>query len=253
MAGIGIEYEARDRVATITLNRAEVKNALDQRALDALVDAVRTAGSDDEVWLIEVRANGTDFCAGHDIREILEHRSGSDYFNPACQALRDSSKPVICAARGLCLGGGAGIVLSCDVRVVSKTTRMGWPHARLGICSANAPASLARAVPVNIALELMYTADLIDAPRILALGLANHVVDDGALETFSTKMRDRILANAPLAVRAAKEATLATRELSYTEAARLAKKMHDDLMASADAREGLRAFLEKRRPVWKAR
>jgi enoyl-CoA hydratase/carnithine racemase len=253
MTYAGIDYEAQDRVATITLNRVETKNALDQAALDAFVAAVQKARADDDVWLIEVRARGKDFCAGHDIRDIVEHRSGGDYFNPVCQALRGTFKPIICAARGLCLGGGAGIVLACDVRIISSTTRMGWPHARLGICSANASASLPRAVPVNVALELMFTADTIDADRIFGLGIANHVVQDEQLESFAASIRQKILANAPLAVRAAKEATLTTRDLTYAEAANRAREMHDALMASADAREGLRAFLEKRRPLWKAR
>lgn len=247
-----ILYDVHDRVATVTLNRIEVRNALNQAALDALVDAVTRADADDDVWLIEIRANGRDFCAGHDIKEHVHSRGGGDYFHPVFRALRDTPKPVVSVARGLCLGGGAGIVMASDVRIVSNTTRMGWPHAKLGIASAAAPVSLARAVPKNIALELMFTADPIDANRLLSLGIANHVVADSLLETFAARFRERILTNAPLAVRAAKRATFSTQDLPYEEAVTKAKEIHDELLASVDAHEGMRAFLEKRRPVWKA-
>ena len=160
---------------------------------------------------------------------------------------------MIGAARGLCLGGGAGIVLASDIRIISNTTRMGWPHAKLGLCSMNAPCSLARAIPINIALELMFTGDLIDADRIVHLGLANHVVPDAELESFAEVMRRKILASAPLAVRAAKEATTTTREVPYAEAVHRTRKIFDKLICSIDAQEGMRAFFEKRRPTWKAR
>jgi enoyl-CoA hydratase/carnithine racemase len=130
---------------------------------------------------------------------------------------------------------------------------MGWPHAKIGLCSIGAPSTLARMVPVNLALELMFTGEFIDAPRALELGLANHVVDDEALDGKIEEIRDKVLANAPLAIRAMKQATLTTLHLPYEDALRGAHAILERMMESHDAQEGMRAFVEKRKPRWEAR
>ena len=153
-----ILYAVADRVATITLNRPQLKNALNQAALDALTARIIDARDDDQVWILTIRAAGSDFCVGQDIKELADKGNQGDYFEPVFRALKSTYKPVICAAQGLCLAGGAGIFMGADVRILARSARMGWPHARIGLCSIGGPSTLARMVPVNLALELMFTA-----------------------------------------------------------------------------------------------
>jgi enoyl-CoA hydratase/carnithine racemase len=249
-----VHYEIAEKVATITLDRPEVKNALDQAALDAVAAALADARTNDAVWIVSIKARGSDFCVGQDVKELAGSATrGGDYFAPIFRGLKSLHKPVICSVRGLCLAGGAGIAMGSDIRIYSRTARMGWPHAKIGICSIGGPTGLARSIPVNIALELMFTGDFISADRALSLGLANHVVDDDALEAETERMIEKVLANAPLAIRAAKQSTLTTIELPYDEAVDRARAILDALLETDDAREGMKSFNEKRAPHWTAR
>ena len=247
-----ILYAVADRVATITLNRPQLKNALNQAALDALTARIIDARDDDQVWILTIRAAGSDFCVGQDIKELADKGNQGDYFEPVFRALKSTYKPVICAAQGLCLAGGAGIFMGADVRILARSARMGWPHARIGLCSIGGPSTLARMVPVNLALELMFTGEFIDASRAFALGLANHLVDDDELEARLAQVTAKVAANAPLAIRAMKQATVSTLDLPYDEALRGAHAILDQVMATHDAQEGMRAFVEKRKPQWRA-
>lgn len=249
----GILYEVENRVATLTLNRPKLKNALNQEALDRLVERINAARTDDDVWLLIIRANGADFCVGQDVRELSDKGNRGDYFEPVFMALKAMFKPVICAVRGLCLAGGAGIAMGSDIRILSGTTRLGWPHVKIGLCSIGGPSTLARAIPMNLALEYMFTGDFMSAERAAQLGIANHVVPDGSLEQVTEEIVQKVLRNAPLSIRSSKEATLKTLDLPYGEAVKYAHSVLDKLMESRDAREGMRAFVEKRPPVWEAR
>lgn len=248
-----ILYTVEKRVATLTINRPHVKNALNQEALDRMVEMFEKARSDDDVWLLVIRANGTDFCVGQDVRELSERGNHGDYFEPVFMALKAMFKPVVCAARGLCLAGGAGILMGSDIRIISDTTRFGWPHAKIGLCSIGGPSTLARAIPVNLALEYMFTGDFMPAQRALQLGIANHMVPDDSLEQASDEIVQKVMRNAPLSIRCLKEATLKTLDMPYREAVKYAHGILDKLMESRDSKEGLRAFVEKRPPVWEAR
>lgn len=251
---MSVLYAVENKVATITLDRPEMKNALNQAGLDAFTKHLAEAREDDAVWLLVIQANGSDFCTGQDVKELSEQvEPGGDFFAPIFRGLKAFHKPVVCAAQGLCLAGGAGIVMGSDVRIITETARMGWPHTKIGICSIGGPSSLARAVPVNIALELMFTGDLLPADRAHALGLVNHVVPESALMATTEEIVGKILANAPLAVRAAKQSTLSTIDLPYDEAVSQAHAILDRLLQTRDAKEGMQAFVEKRPPDWQAR
>ena len=248
-----ILYARSGRVATITLNRPQVKNALDQAALDALSRCIVEARDDDEAWIVVVRGAGADFCVGQDVKELAEHGNRGDYFEPVFKALKSTYKPVVCAAQGLCLAGGAGIFMGADIRILARSARMGWPHAKIGLCSIGGPSTLARMVPVNLALELMFTGEFLDAERAAALGLANHLVAAEDLDAKVDEIVAKVLANAPLAQRAMKKATLLGLPLPYDEALATAHAILDGIIVSHDAQEGMRAFVEKRKPVWQGR
>jgi enoyl-CoA hydratase/carnithine racemase len=246
-------YEVRDRVATITLNRPERRNALTQAGLDALAAHVRTAERADEAWVVVIRARGDDFCIGQDLADLSRKERSGDYFAPVLQALDQTAKPVVCAARGELRGGGAGILLGSDIRIVGRSARIGWLHARMGIASISGPATLARAVPKNIAYEMMFTCDYLDAERAHALGLINHVVADEALDARVDETVAKVLANAPLAIRAMKQATASTLDLPYDQAVARARAVLEGVMRSEDAAEGLLAMREGRAPSWRGR
>jgi enoyl-CoA hydratase/carnithine racemase len=248
-----ILYAVRDRVAWITLNRAEKRNALTQAGLDALAAMIGQASDDDAVWTIAIQARGADFCIGQDIADLGRSDGSGDYFAPVLRSLDQTTKPVVCAARGELRGGGAGILLGSDIRIVDRNARIGWLHARMGIASISGPATLARAVPKNIAYEMMFTCDYLDATRAHALGLVNHVVDERVLEMKCEELVAKIIANAPLATRAMKQATQSTLDLPYDAALVRAREILGDVIKSEDATEGLRAMREGRRPEWKGR
>jgi len=246
-------YEFGEHVARLTLNRPEKRNALTQDGLDALAAQIAGASADDAVWVILIRGRGDDFCIGQDIADLGRGDGKGDFFAPVLNALDRAMKPVVCAARGELRGGGAGILLGADIRIVGKSARIGWLHARMGIASISGPATLARAVPKNIAYEMMFTCDYLDAERAYTLGLVNHVVDDAAVDAEAEAIVARILANAPLATRAMKQATQETLELSYGEAVARARAILGAVITSEDAQEGLAAMREGRRPEWKGR
>jgi len=248
-----ILYAVRDRVATITLDRPQTRNALTQAGLDTLAARITEAGSDDAVWVVSIRSNGPDFCIGQDTRDLGKRDGRGDFFAPVLKALDQCLKPVVCAARGEMRGGGAGIVLGSDIRILARDARIGWLHARLGICSISGPATLARAVPKNIAYEMMFTCDYLDAERAYALGVANHVVDASEVDARADEIVARILANAPLATRAMKRATEATLGLPYEQAVTQARALLEDVIGTEDAQEGLRAHRDGREPEWKGR
>lgn len=248
-----ILYEARDHVAWITLNRAQKRNALTQAGLDALAASIDRAGADDAAWAIAIQARGSDFCIGQDIEDLDRNDRTGDFFAPVLRSLDRTMKPVICAARGELRGGGAGILLGADIRIIERNARIGWLHARMGIASISGPATLARAVPKNIAYEMMFTCDYLDAARAHMLGLVNHVVDDSAVETKCEELVAKVIANAPLATRAMKRATQTTLELPYDDAVARARAILGRVMDTDDAKEGLSAMREGRPPRWRGR
>jgi enoyl-CoA hydratase/carnithine racemase len=248
-----VVYEASDRVARLTLNRPDQRNALTQDGLDTLAAHLRSAEADAQVWVIAIRARGDDFCIGQDVSDLARQDRSGDFFAPVLNALDQATKPVLCAARGELRGGGAGILLGSDIRLLGRSARIGWLHARMGIASISGPATLARAVPKNIAYEMMFTCDYLDAERAHALGLVNHVVADDALDAKLEETITKVRANAPLAIRAMKQATQTTLDLPYAEAVARARAILADVMQSDDANEGLRAMRVGATPHWRGR
>ena len=248
-----IRYVVRDHVAWITLDRPHKRNALTQSGLDALAAHVEQAGADDTAWALAIQALGSDFCIGQDLEDLDRNERGGDFFAPVLRALDRAMKPVICAARGELRGGGAGILLGADIRIIERDARIGWLHARMGIASISGPATLARAVPKNIAYEMMFTCDYLDAARAYTLGLVNHVVGDSALEAKCEEIAAKVVANAPLATSAMKRATQGTLGLPYDEAVSQARAILGSIMDTDDAKEGLRAMREGRTPQWRGR
>lgn len=140
-----------------------------------------------------------------------------------------------------------------DIRIASERAQIGWPQVKRGISSVSGPTMLAHAVPLNIALEIMLTGDFIDAQRALELGIVNKVVPHEQLVPETDAMVAKLMDNAPLAMRALKEAAVRGQNLALPERIRMANLISRGISASADSKEGIQAFIEKRAPVWQGR
>jgi enoyl-CoA hydratase/carnithine racemase len=241
--------------AVLTLNRPEKRNALNQPLIDALDQALRKFEGDREVRALLLRGEGASFCAGIDLKEVDET---SGVHNPTSLEsvfgrLERFPVPTIAAVQGAALAGGLELALHCDLRIASENAKLGMTLGRVGLM---VPYDFTRKLievcgSANTAW-ILYTADLLDAERGRHMNIVHDVVADAKLGEATTALAEKIAANAPLSLRAMK-ATV-RRCMSETFDA-----WHDDMLQmarsvreSSDAKEGVRAFLEKRKPVWKA-
>lgn len=249
-------YEVRDKLARITLNRPEKRNAINGAMSARLFALFAEMARDPQVWGCLITGTGGAFSSGHDLAEpppeggeALRHRPVSDLY----QVIMEMDKPCFAAINGVCLAGGAGIALSCDVRVMSEEAQLGWPQVMRGISSVSGPILLARLLPFNLAHYHLFTGEFIDAATALRLGLVNKVAPAESVLEETERIARRVLANAPLAVRAIKELTVRARDMTMEDALRFGDVMLQRLLETEDAGEGLRAFREKRPPRFRGR
>ena len=248
-------FESADSIAFLTFNRPAARNALTWSMYDALVEACDRVDDDDTVRVFVVRAAGDAFAAGTDINQFTGFASGADgiayerRLDSVIDRLERVSKPTIAQVHGVAAGGGCAIALTCDLRVCTPKAQFGVPIARtLGNCLS--AANLARLVDLvgpARTKELLFTGRLLDATEAASLGLVTRLADLGDIPAVVRELALSIAANAPLTIRATKEVV---RRIALRR--RLDTPEADDLIAacyaSQDFREGVSAFLEKRRP-----
>jgi len=251
--------DRRDRVAVITINRPEKRNALNIQTRAegaAILDELR---ADDSVRVVVITGAGDKaFIAGADIaefagrtaisqREIMLERG---LFN----AVDTFPKPIIAMVNGYCLGGGCEVALACDIRVASETASFGQPEINLGIIPGGGGTQrLPRLVGEGKAMEMILTGEIIDAQTAFNLGLVNHVVPADQLEIKTMEIANRIAEKSPIALRLAKEAIKLASRSNLDEGLRREVDLFALCFSSADKDEGVTAFLEKRKPVFKGK
>jgi enoyl-CoA hydratase len=252
-----VEYEQRGRVAVLTINRPEARNAVNGDVAAGMEAGIDRLEADDEVWVGIVTGAGTVFSAGADLKAIASGSAAAlqtEKGGFAGIAKRDRTKPIIAAVDGPALAGGCEIVLSCDLVVASSNARFGIPEVKRSlVAAAGGLFRLPRALPRNVAMELALTGDPIDAQRAYDLGLVNQLVEPGQALDAALALAERICVNAPLAVRhsrnVVRDAVMADDETAW----KLTNKAMAIVMSSEDFAEGPRAFIEKREPQWKGR
>jgi len=253
-----VRYEVSDRIATITLDRPDQRNAIDAGTTAALRSAMDLVETDREVLVAILTASGDRaFCAGMDLKAFANGEGAAILEGPGGFAgftHYPRTKPCIAAVNGAALGGGCEIVLSCDLVVAAEHARFGLPEVTRGLFAASGGVlRLPRLIARARALELLLTGDVIAAGAAYDLGLINKVVPHAQLLKTARDLALRISANAPLAVRE----TLALARAVFALPEEQLQARNDAawarIAASEDAREGPRAFAEKRPAVWKER
>lgn len=246
-----IRFERRARVALVTIDRAEAMNALTPEMLRGLDDAFAAFEADPELHVAVLTGAGEQaFCAGMDLKSGIQRLTGGDdlgYADPTKRQLSDVFKPVIAAVNGVCVAGGLELLLGTDLRVAAEHASFGLGEVRWGLVPlGGSHVRLPRQVPWAVAMELLLTGERIDARRAHDVGLVNRVVPGEQLLPSALELAERICRNGPLAVRTAKE--IAVRALALESGFVLEKALGARVLASDDAKEGPRAFAEKRPP-----
>ncbi|MCB1744297.1 MAG: enoyl-CoA hydratase/isomerase family protein [Gammaproteobacteria bacterium] len=257
-------FEVEGSVAVITLNRPTQRNAINQAMGQALMDALHRVRDDSAVRAIVITGAGGSFSAGADLKERAAGGGARrDDSSPASVIEADPSsrwstmtieKPLIAAIDGYCLAGGMELALTCDIRICTSRAQFGLPEIAHGFFpGGGGPQRLARSIPQSMAMELILTGDRIDAETALRVGIVSRVVPVDALQASAMALAQRIAGHAPLAVRAAKEVAQAAMSGGFDEAMRLGGALRWIVGQTEDAREGPRAFSEKRAPRYQGR
>ncbi|BBX03653.1 enoyl-CoA hydratase [Mycolicibacterium moriokaense] len=250
---MSVTYEVRNGVAWLTINRPEARNSLNKAVRDGLFDGVRRFNDDDNARVLVLTGAGEKaFCAGGDLKEMSEQKLTIPPVDFVPQFGRNITveKPTIAAVNGVAFAGGFLLAQTCDLCVASTTATFGITEVKVGRGSPWA-APLPLMIPRRIVMELVLTGAPLSADRAYQIGLVNRLVDPADLVDVTQALAEEIAANAPLSVAAGKATVSLTAEHPLSEAFDLAENIWEPVYLSADAQEGMQAFKEKRRPVWK--
>ena len=252
-----ILLETRGKVGLITFNRPQALNALNNALMIELADALDALDKNDAVGAMVVTGSDKAFAAGADIKEMAdrtaEQMTRSDHI-AVFGRIRTIRKPVIAAVSAWALGGGFEVALSCDMIVASDTAKFGLPETTLGVIpGAGGTQRLVRAVGKALAMEMILNDRRIDAQEAKQFGLVNRVAPASEYLDEALKLADEIASRAPLAVRAAKKMINHSYESFLADGLAEEKQVFYNLFDTEDQKEGMRAFVEKRKPNWTGR
>ncbi|MCP3856079.1 MAG: enoyl-CoA hydratase [Actinomycetia bacterium] len=255
----------RDHVARITINRPEVRNAVNTPAHKEWSDLLDQIEADDDIWVVIITGAGDQaFCAGRDLKHLsaMQHASPQEQGSDAelmgsVSRLIDRleySKPLIARVNGIALGGGFEVVLACDLVVAADHVRFGLPEPRRGIYAGGGGVHrLPRQIPLKLAMEYLLTSREMTAHEAKDLGLVNEVVPYVELDAAVDRLIDDVMLGAPLSIRATKQAAMQGLDRPLSEAFAADYPAVRAMRDSEDSREGPKAFAEKRPPNWTGR
>lgn len=250
-----LKVERQDGILLLTFNRPEARNAMTLAMSKAMVAALDELDSNPALSVAVVTGAGGNFCSGMDLKGFLKGERPSvpgRGFGGLTQSA--PKKPLIAAVEGYALAGGFEAVLACDLIVASREARFGLPEVKRGlVASAGGLMRLPGRMPYHIAMQYALTGDMMTAERAAQFGLVNELVEPGQALDGALKLARAILANGPLAVQASKRIVVESRDWDTAEMFDRQGPIAAPIFETEDAKEGARAFAEKRAPVWKAR
>jgi len=254
-----ITVEKRGRVAVLTINRPDKLNALNSKVHSEGVAALDELKRDDEVRVVVITGAGErSFIAGADISEFQDKTPVTQRNTFTERSLFNSidsfPKPVIAMVNGFCLGGGNELAMACDIRIASENARFSQPEINLGImCGGGGTQRLPKLVGEGRAMEMVLTGDMIDAATAERYGLVNHVYPSADLEAETMSLAEKIAEKAPIALQLSKEAVKFASRSNLDEGLRREVDLFAICFSTEDKKEGVAAFLEKRKPEFKGR
>jgi enoyl-CoA hydratase/carnithine racemase len=259
---MALDVEKKDNIVCITLNRPEKLNSFNVEALKKFQQIIQDFNRDDGLRVAVITGAGDKaFCAGMDMSEVSAGK-GQDPAEALWQPdLADTKflhengviKPVIAAVNGVCVGLALNLVLDCDIRIASDNASFMAPEVKSGLCSRVLGILLARSVPLSTAMEMVLIGERLGAQEAYRCGLVSRLLPPEQLMTTALSMAGAIASNAPLAVRANKETVIRGIDMPFDHASRLAVSLAFAVQNSEDYKEGLLAFLEKRKPQYKGK
>jgi enoyl-CoA hydratase/carnithine racemase len=264
-SGATVEIERPEaRVLVLTLARPEARNSLSRAMLAALQGAIDAASADTEVRAVVIAGKGPVFCAGHDLRELTQHRSDADggrcfteLLMRECatfmQSLLRCPKPVIAAVEGVATAAGCQLVATCDLAVASETARFATPGVNIGLFCSTPMVALSRNVPRKRAMEMLLLGEMLSAREAAEHGLVNRVVPAGKVLDAALGLARTVASKPPVTVAIGKEAFYRQMEMSLADAYDYAAGVMVENMMHAESEEGIGAFLHKRTPDWNKR
>ena len=244
-------------IAVIQLNRPDVLNALNRELMIELTTSLEELDSDASINCIVITGNEKAFAAGADIKEMTEADTvemlSRDDFS-IWDKIRKIKKPLIAAVSGFALGGGCELAMMCDLIIASETAKFGQPEINIGVMpGAGGTQRLARAIGKCKTMEMVLTGEMIDAVEAMRFGLVNTVVSADSYLEEAKKLARKIASKPPVAVRLAKESVLNSFETSLKEGLEFERKNFYMLFSSRDQKEGMKAFIEKRKARWQGK
>ena len=257
-------YTVQDGIATLTLNRPERLNALGDTLREDLYDALVKSAADPDVRVLVITGAGRGFCSGGDVKSMSERERGataspvSEKLAPARDravlAMRDCPKPIIAAINGAAAGAGMNLALACDMRIASSAAKFSQAFVKRGIAPDwGGSWFLPRVVGTAKACELIFTGDTIDAPEALRLGIVNSVVAPEALMPETYKLAGKIAAGPPVAIALSKRAIYHNQDADLRSGLEFETFAQGVCRETEDSKEGVRAFMEKRAPVFRGK
>lgn len=247
--------EIDGKLAYVTMNRPEKRNALSVEMMEGLVQCFRDAGRNEEVAVAILRANGPAFSAGHDLGELFDrdvdfYRREFDLCTAVMETMQSIRQPVIAQVHAVATAAGCQLVASCDLAVASEDAWFATPGVKVGLFCTTPMVALTRAVGRKKAMEMLLTGDPVSARDAMAAGLVNRVVPPGELAAATRDLALKIATASPYVIALGKDAFYRQIDLPQSQAYDFAEETMSINAKAGDAREGIAAFLEKRRPDW---
>jgi len=261
MGEAAVLHELKDNIGYITINRPKALNALNKECIRELLDILSAWKQDDNCRGVIVTGAGKAFGPGADINVFIEEskkaiggREWSRYGQAALEQLENLGKPSVAAIRGMAMGGGLELALACTFRITEENAKFALPEISVGIMPGwGGTQRMTRIVGRTKTLELVLTGEPISAAEALGIGLVSKVVSDDELIPAAEKFLKRITRNAPVAIKCAMEAILSGADLTLADGLALESNLAGLLCTTEDGKEGIKAFTEKRKPVFKGK